>query len=41
MQPVKLDLDVTGVVELEIFVDFGEQNEVGDCLDLADAKVVK
>ena len=41
MQPVKLDLDVTGVVELEFLVDFGEQQEIGDCLDLADAKVVK
>ena len=41
MPPVKLDLDVTGVVELEIFIDFGEQNDVGDCLNLADAKVVK
>jgi NPCBM/NEW2 domain-containing protein len=41
MQPIKLDLDVTGVVELEIFVDFGEMADIGDCLDLADAKVVK
>lgn len=41
MQPIKLDLDVTGVVELEILVDFGEMIDIGDCLDLADAKVVK
>ena len=41
MPPVKLDLDVTGIVELEILVDFAEQNEVGDCLNLADAKLVK
>ncbi|MEK6259579.1 MAG: NPCBM/NEW2 domain-containing protein [Planctomycetota bacterium] len=41
MQPIKLDLDVTGIVELEILVDFGELTDVGDCLDLADAKVVK
>lgn len=40
-QPIKLDLDVTGVVELEIFVDYGEMADIGDCLDLADAKVVK
>ena len=41
MPPITLDLDVTGVVELEILVDFGEQIDIGDCLDLADAKVVK
>jgi hypothetical protein len=41
MPPIKLDLDVTGIVELELFVDFGEGAEVGDCLDLADAKLVK
>jgi NPCBM/NEW2 domain len=41
MAPVKLDLDVTGVVELEIFVDYGEMLDYGDCLDLADAKLVK
>ena len=41
MPPIKLDLDVTGVVELEIFVDYGEKEDIGDCLDLADAKVVK
>jgi NPCBM/NEW2 domain len=41
MQPINLDLDVTGVVELEILVDYGEKDDIGDCLNLADAKVVK
>lgn len=44
--PKPLDLDVAGVRELEITVDFGEPNDptrddVGDHLDLADARVIK
>lgn len=36
-----LDLDVTGVRDLEILVDFGDDNNTGDYLDLADARLVK
>ncbi|MSR56140.1 MAG: hypothetical protein EXS05_00465 [Planctomycetaceae bacterium] len=39
--PRKLDLDVAGVRDLEILVDFGNQENVGDHLDLADAKLLK
>ena len=40
--PQPLDLDVTGVRFLEIIVDFGEPfNDIGDHLDLADARVIK
>lgn len=40
--PVPLDLDVKGVVELEIVVDFGpDMDHIGDRLHLADARVVK
>lgn len=40
--PVSLDLDVTGVIELEIVVDFGpDKDHIGDRLHLADARVVK
>jgi hypothetical protein len=40
--PIPLDLDVTGVVELEIVVDFGpDQDHIGDRLHLAEARVVK
>ena len=40
--PQPLDLDVTGVVELEISVGYGEDElDIGDWLHLADAKVVK
>lgn len=40
--PQPLDLDVTGVVELEIIVDYGEDKvDVGDWVNLADAKLVK
>lgn len=40
--PQALDLDVTGVVELEITVGFGEDElDIGDRLILADAKLVK
>jgi hypothetical protein len=40
--PVLLDLDITGVRDLEIFVDFGpDVQDTGDHLDLADAKLSK
>ncbi|HEY3969040.1 MAG TPA: NPCBM/NEW2 domain-containing protein [Planctomycetaceae bacterium] len=40
--PRLLDLDVTGVRDLEIVVDFGSDvSDIGDHLDLADAKLVK
>jgi hypothetical protein len=40
--PRPLDLDVTGVRDLEIVVDFGSDiSDIGDHLDLADAKLVK
>ena len=40
--PIPLDLDVTGVVELEIIVDYGpDKDGIGDRLHLADARVVK
>lgn len=38
---VPLDLDVTGVVELKIKVDFGKNNDIGDRLHLVDARVTK
>lgn len=41
--PEKLDLEVPGVRDLEILVDWVDENDLGYCdhLDLADAKVVK
>jgi hypothetical protein len=40
--PVPLDLDVKGVVELEIVVDYGpDMDDISDRLHLADARVVK
>ncbi len=40
--PRTIDLDVTGVRELDLLVDFGEdQLNIGDFLDLADAKLTK
>jgi hypothetical protein len=40
--PIPLDLDVSGVVELEILVDYGpDKDGIGDRLHLADARVVK
>lgn len=40
--PRPLDLDVTSVRDLEIVVDFGSDiSDIGDHLDLADAKLVK
>ena len=39
--PQNLDLDVAGVRDLEIFVDYGRDGDIADHLDLADAKVIK
>jgi hypothetical protein len=39
--PIPLNLDVTGVRELQILVDFGEAGEAFDDLDLAEARLVK
>ncbi len=39
--PRELDIDVKGVRDLEIIVDFGGYLDVGDHLDLADARVTK
>jgi len=40
--PQPLDLDVSGVVELEITVGYGEDElDIGDWLQLADAKLIK
>ncbi len=39
--PVELDLDVAGVKRLNILVDFGEGLDVGNYLDLCDARIVK
>ncbi|MEX0704235.1 MAG: NPCBM/NEW2 domain-containing protein [Planctomycetales bacterium] len=39
--PVPLDLDVTGLRDLEILVDFGGNLDIADHLVLADARVVK
>lgn len=40
--PRGVDCDVTGIRDLEIFVDFGaDQLNIGDFLDLADAKLTK
>lgn len=39
--PQPIDLDVSGVRDLEILVDFGGDLDIADHLDLADAKVIK
>ena len=39
--PVDLDLDVSAVKRLNILVDFGEGLDVGNYLDLCDARIVK
>lgn len=40
--PKPIDLDVTGVRDLQIFVDFGEDNvDTADWLSMGDAKVIK
>jgi hypothetical protein len=41
-EPQPLDLDVNGVVELEITVGYGEDElDIGDWLHFADAKLLK
>lgn len=39
--PIPLDLDVTGVVDLDLLVDWGPDIDIGDRLHLADARLVK
>ncbi|MFQ5732516.1 MAG: NPCBM/NEW2 domain-containing protein [Planctomycetaceae bacterium] len=39
--PRKLDLDVAGVRDLEILVDYGDNDGTADHLDLGDARVIK
>ena len=39
--PRELSINVTGVRQLEIFVDFGENQDVGDHLNLCNARIVK
>jgi hypothetical protein len=39
--PASIDLDVTGANWLTILVDYGEQGDVGDHLNLCDARLVK
>jgi hypothetical protein len=39
--PVDLDLDLAGVRRLTILVDFGDDLDVGDHLDLCEARIVK
>jgi hypothetical protein len=39
--PRPLDLDVRGVRDLEILVDYGAELSIGDHLDLADARLLK
>jgi len=39
--PRNLDLDVTGVRDLKILVDYGDNDPTGDHLDLAEARVIK
>ncbi len=39
--PRALDLDISGVNRLKIVVDFGDDMDVGDCLDLCEARILK
>lgn len=39
--PVPVSLDLTGVRELELLVDFGGDEDTGDHLDFADARILK
>lgn len=39
--PLSLDLDLTGVRRISILVDFGEQLDVGDHLDICNARIIK
>ena len=40
-QPLRLDLDVTGVKRLKIVVDYGQNLDTGDWLNLCNARIVK
>ena len=40
-KPQELDLDVSGVRDLEIFVDYGSGLDISDHLDMCDARVLK
>lgn len=40
-EPRKVDLDVSGVRELQILVDFGGDLDIADWLSMGDAKVIK
>jgi hypothetical protein len=39
--PLELDLDITGVRRLNVLVDFGEELDIGDHLNLGDARLTK
>jgi hypothetical protein len=39
--PVDLDLNIAGAKRLSILVDYGDQSDAGDYLDLADARMLK
>jgi hypothetical protein len=38
---IPLDVDITNVRKLTILVDYGEDLDVGDYLDICDARIVK
>lgn len=40
-EPLAVNVDITGVKRLKILVDFGEQLDLADCLDLCDARITK
>jgi len=40
-EPLELAVDITGVKRLRILVDFGEQIDIADWLDLCDARITK
>lgn len=40
-EPLTLNVDITAVKRLKILVDFGEQLDLADCLDLCDARITK
>jgi hypothetical protein len=40
-EPMPINLDITGVKRLKILVDFGQQLDLADCLDLCDARITK
>jgi hypothetical protein len=40
-EPLPLDLDLTGVNRLRIVVDYGAGQEVQDCFDICDARILK